>query len=118
MLGISNSRMKDFYDIWKLATDFEFSGELLSKAIAATFINRKTALPTSPPLALTSEFSNDQQKAKQWIAFCKKTGLDVGELELSDIVNELQKFLLPVTTAAAQQSSFDKVWPKRGPWTG
>ena len=117
MLGISNSRMKDFYDIWRLATDFEFSNELLSKAIAATFSRRATEVPKSPPLALTSEFSTDEQKAAQWKAFCKKTGLDVGELELSDIVNELQKFLLPVATAAARKTSFEEAWPKYGPWT-
>lgn len=118
MLGISNSRMKDFYDIWKLAGDFEFKGEILSKAIAATFSRRTTDVPKFPPLALTSEFSEDSQKAAQWKAFCKKTGLDVSELELPDIVNELNRFLMPVATAIANQTGFSKDWPKGGPWSG
>ena len=61
MLGIANSRMKDFYDIWKLAKDFEFSGEILQTAIQATFTRRATQLPTTPQVALTSEFAEDSQ---------------------------------------------------------
>jgi len=33
-LGVLNSRMKDFYDIWLLARQFDFEGEKLSKATA------------------------------------------------------------------------------------
>jgi hypothetical protein len=32
-----NSRTKDFYDIWILALEFEFEGEVLGNAIRATF---------------------------------------------------------------------------------
>ncbi len=118
MLGISNSRMKDFHDIWKLANDFEFSGEILQKAIAATFSRRATEVPKLPPLALTSEFSTDEQKAAQWKAFCNKTGLDIGVLELPAIVNELNRFLMPIAEAIANQTSFNKDWSKGGPWSG
>lgn len=43
-LGLANSRMKDYYDLWVLMREFEFDGELLRKAIAATFSRRKTPL--------------------------------------------------------------------------
>ena len=36
MLGIANSRMKDFYDLYVLARDFHFDGAILAKAINAT----------------------------------------------------------------------------------
>jgi len=62
MLGIANSRMKDFYDVWTLARQFEFSGPVLCSAIRATFERRKTALPVKPPLALLPEFTEDRQK--------------------------------------------------------
>lgn len=58
-LGIANSRMKDFYDVWVLARDFEFDGATLARAISATFGRRKTQVPAVPPLALTSEFGRD-----------------------------------------------------------
>ena len=62
MLGIANSRMKDFYDLWVLARQFEFQGPMLCQAIRATFERRRTSVPAEVPLALSAEFSNDQGK--------------------------------------------------------
>lgn len=42
MLGIANSRMKDFFDLWVLARSFTFAGPVLAAAIRATFARRKT----------------------------------------------------------------------------
>lgn len=41
-LGLANSRMKDFYDIWTLSQEFDFDGSVLSAAILATFNRRRT----------------------------------------------------------------------------
>ena len=46
-LGIANSRMKDFYDLWVLAQRFEFKSSTLTAAIQATFKTRRTTLPRS-----------------------------------------------------------------------
>lgn len=73
-LGIANSRMKDFFDVWFLAMNFQFDGSVLSRAIKATFERRKTELPKAPPLALTKGFSEDDAKMKQWKAFVSKSG--------------------------------------------
>ena len=35
-LGLANSRMKDFYDLWMLAQRSAFDGEVLSQALQAT----------------------------------------------------------------------------------
>lgn len=64
-LGIANSRMKDFYDVWILLREFDFKGEILCKAIQATFERQKTPLPESTPLALSTEFSKDTIKQTQ-----------------------------------------------------
>lgn len=61
-LGIANTRMKDFYDLWMLAGLFEFEGDRLARAIAATFERRRTPIPAEAPLALTSEFHADASK--------------------------------------------------------
>ncbi len=53
-LGRANSRMKDFYDIWILSKSFDFAGDRLARAIAATFARRDTAVPVDLPDALTS----------------------------------------------------------------
>ena len=45
MLGLANSRMKDFYDVWILSRSHEFDDDRLPRAIAATFERRGTAIP-------------------------------------------------------------------------
>jgi Nucleotidyl transferase AbiEii toxin, Type IV TA system len=52
-LGMANSRMKDFYDLWFLSRNFEFEGSTLSAAVRATFERRRTMIPEHSPIALT-----------------------------------------------------------------
>ena len=115
-LGIANSRMKDFYDIWVLSRQFDFSGTKLCTAIQATFNRRKTALPKKPPFALTSEFSNDSQKLMQWRAFVRKSKLDAQGLALTEITECLMKFLMPPTEALSNDKLFEMDWSSGGPW--
>ena len=75
-LGITNSRLKDFYDLHFLTQNFEFDREILVQAITATFEKRKTPLPTKVPIALTEEFSGDANKNTQWKSFLQKTQLN------------------------------------------
>ncbi len=109
-LGIANSRMKDFYDIWTLARQFPFEGPSLRAAIRATFERRQTALPVKPPLALTSEFGTDRQKAVQWTAFLKKGKLVEKPPPLIEVVVLLESFLMPPTLASASRVLWDRRW--------
>jgi len=43
-LGILNSRMKDFYDIWMLSRQYDFEGTSLAEAIRQTFAQWGTTL--------------------------------------------------------------------------
>lgn len=117
MLGIANSRMKDFFDLLTLCSQFEFDGELVRRAIQATFKRRKTNIPTSLPLALTEEFSQDQQKSMQWNAFLKKSGLGEENLSLSELAGRLAAFLMPPARAADLETSFDMFWKPAEGWT-
>ncbi len=116
MLGIANSRMKDFYDIWSLARDFDFDGLILSQAIAATFKRRRTALPTEAPLALTGSFSQDRAKATQWDAFIRKNRLLANKASLLDITAFLRDFLMPPVLSIQQGREFNLIWHASGPW--
>jgi predicted nucleotidyltransferase component of viral defense system len=115
-LGIANSRMKDFYDIWYLCQNFKFEGVTLSQAIKATFDRRRTPLPTDPPLALTSEFSEDAAKQTQWKAFIRKGKLKTDEKTLGEVVAVLQDFLMPPTQAVVQGREFQLIWQPGGSW--
>lgn len=114
-LGMANSRMKDFYDLWVLSRDFAFAGEALRKAIAATFARRRTSLPETVPLALSPAFANAPAKTVQWRAFVRKAGL-TGQPELGSIVDALLEFLWPPVDAAGRAGSFTRRWQPSGPW--
>ena len=116
MLGIANSRMKDFYDLWFLSKEFTFFGEALGSAIKATFERRQTTVPLIPPLALTAEFSGDETKQKQWSAFIRKGKLRSDRKTLSEVVTILQYFLMPPSLAVANNEPFNKIWHPAGPW--
>lgn len=115
-LGIANSRMKDFYDVWTLAQRFAFSGPDLASAIRATFERRKTALPDQAPLALTPEFAEDSQKLVQWQAFLRRANLDAQRAELPMIAEDLRAFLMPPTAALVASNAFEMNWAPNGPW--
>jgi hypothetical protein len=86
-LDITNSRMKDFYDLHWLATYFELDPPSVRKAIEVTFARRQTELPQSPPVAYTTAFMEDSQKREQWNAFLRKNKLQAPELpELIKII--------------------------------
>lgn len=80
-LGELNSRMKDFYDIWLLARQFDFSLPSLAGAITATFEQRDTALPR-PPI-FSEEFATDKQP--QWRAFVRRLRDDQNELDFKNV---------------------------------
>ncbi len=116
MLGIANSRMKDFYDLWVLARRFEFHGPVLCQAIRATFERRHTPVPAELPTGLSSEFAEDRGKQTQWRAFIGKGKLHVGGVELGEIVDALRGFLMPAAQAIVAGGLLEMEWPASGPW--
>lgn len=113
-LGIANSRMKDYFDLWILARHTDFDGNTLRQAVQATFDRRKTPLTGQAPFGLTDAFAQDAQKQMQWQAFQKKNRLEA--LALNDVVAALTTFILPVIEAASANMSFPARWQANGPW--
>jgi len=68
-LGVLNSRMKVFYDIWLLVGLFDFDGAILSEAIRQTFERRGTQIPSGIE-AFSASFIDSKQD--QWPVFWKK----------------------------------------------
>ncbi len=115
-LGIANSRMKDFFDIWIMARDFPFDGRTLSEAIRATFQRRQTSVPASPPMALRADFGEDIAKGQQWQAFATRSGTMSSVPTLALVVEDLAKFLMPPSQAVAGGKEFLERWDAGGPW--
>lgn len=102
MLGLANSRMKDFYDVWILSRSYAFDDDRLPRAIAATFERRGTAIPSEAPLALTQAFAFDSGKQRQWAAFVRDLAIDIPALET--VVTDLAEFLMPNAQRARDRS--------------
>ncbi len=113
-LGILNSRMKDFFDLWVLARHSDFDGPILSRAVAATFERRRTPIPNGAPMGLSDEFISDAQKNKQWRAFLRKNALDA--MPLAMVIADLREFLLPVLASVEASGSSDMAWWCREGW--
>jgi len=114
-LGVANSRMKDFYDLWVLAQRFEFEGSTLAVAVEATFKTRRTSLPRSSPLALRAEFYELSTKQTQWRAFLRKSGLNA-DSSLKEIIEVIREFVMPVVDGVLKENDENRVWQPGGPW--
>jgi hypothetical protein len=110
-----NSRMKDFYDVWLLASQFAFDGALLAKAIDATFTNRETTIDVAP-IAFTPDFTEQASTLTQWSAFRSKLPNAECPATLSEVVTFLADFLLPIARAYRGRESFARRWTPGGPW--
>jgi hypothetical protein len=115
-LGMANSRMKDFYDVAVLAQSFDFEGELLARAIRATFERRKTPLPDTTPVALTPAFADDPTKQSQWTGFVRKASIE-GARSLAETIKAARAFVEQPLLAAANISPPPGAWRPGGPWT-
>jgi hypothetical protein len=73
-LGVLNSRMKDFYDIWVLSSTFDFKGEILAEAVEKTFEQRNTPVNMNTAI-FDPSFGKDGNKNVQWQGFISKTNL-------------------------------------------
>lgn len=93
-LGLANSRVKDYYDVWALLATRELEGERLASAIAATFKRRGTELPTDTPDALTAAFAANNARSSQWLAFTRNIERETPPLDV--VVAELESRLMPV----------------------
>ncbi len=115
-MGITNSRMKDYYDLWVISQHSDIDGKLLSQAIEATFKKRGTLIPTDIPLSLDEQFAGDHLKQKQWTAFLKR--IDVPEMTppLKDIIVILRRLLMPLVAALLNEKPYLKTWKASKGW--
>lgn len=114
-LGLLNSRMKDFYDIWLLLRQFDFDGAKLATAIARTFSHRGTTV-VAQPTAFTQAFASDAAKLAQWDGFVRKSRLSDAPRDLAIVVGAIAAFLGPPASAVADGSSFTDSWIAPGEW--
>jgi predicted nucleotidyltransferase component of viral defense system len=112
-LGEINSRLKDFYDLWLLASGYAFSGPLLAQAIRATFTHRSTPIAL-PIIALDESFANPARET-QWRAFLRRNRLDEPQT-LRETIRVIAPFALPILATITNGGPFEARWEPGGPW--
>jgi predicted nucleotidyltransferase component of viral defense system len=114
-LGLLNSRVKDFFDIWLLSRQFDFQGSTLAQAITETFSNRGTAIPADP-VAWSAAYAGNPARQTQWLGFVRRNRLQEIPTDFAEIVSVNTTFLRPVVSALAGGTDFQDEWHAPGPW--
>jgi len=117
-LGLINSRLKDFYDLWMLAGGLSFAGQTLADALRATFRARGTELLVEAPVALTSAFAHQSASAAMWRAYRSRlvaSGIEA-PADLAEVVRVIGDFIMPPALAAASGTPFDQSWAPGAGW--
>jgi predicted nucleotidyltransferase component of viral defense system len=114
VLGDSNSRMKDFYDLFNLSRLFSFKGQAFTKAIEATFERRGTALPASFPIP--SSFFDQDAHARQWRAYLTRNQLAAAPEDFTSVGETMRGFLVEPYDALVAEKEFHGSWSPGGPW--
>ncbi|MCX7554841.1 nucleotidyl transferase AbiEii/AbiGii toxin family protein [Marinicella sp. S1101] len=112
-LGLSNSRMKDFYDLLTIAQTMSLSMGELQQAIMATFDRRGLVISDADLMIFTELFKNDADKNKQWNAFKRKNGLPLKD-DFAVTIDKIQGFLEPVYQhIALDKNPVEKHWDNK-----
>ena len=99
LLGMANSRLKDYYDLSVLLERETLDTELLTRAIKATFERRGMPVSEAVPIGLTEEFGHDTSRQSLWLAFLRKN--ELSQEPLSAIVDRLRSSLASALNRAA-----------------
>ena len=116
-LGMANSRLKDFYDIWILSRKLRFDGSLLQAAIQATFSHRQTRLPVEAPAAFSKEFAEENARQAQWKAFLTRHALEDSPQNFEVTISSIRDFLQPVMDALTAGEQFSLFWEPDNGWS-
>ena len=94
--GRFNSRMKDYFDLYRIFSVHKFDEPLLSEAIKATFQNRGTEFVEKHDF-FSEDFENDAMLNQQWINYVRRMKLTLPSFQ--DIHKTVSNVLLPYWTS-------------------
>ena len=98
LLGMTNSRLKDYPDLYVLLNNEQLDNQVLARAIHATFVRRGMGIPEIIPIGLTEVFANDPTRNFMWEAFLRKNELE--QKPLREVVAVIRNFIrTPISLA-------------------
>ena len=103
-LGMTNSRMKDYYDLLVICRAHTLSDTTLAQAIAATFRHRGTPLPQDVPPGLSDEFGTDQVAQRLWRGLLQRLRIQDAPSDFATVVKTVRDRLWPAMVLARGRS--------------
>ncbi|MCZ4806684.1 nucleotidyl transferase AbiEii/AbiGii toxin family protein [Legionella pneumophila] len=98
LLGMANSRLKDYLDLYVLLSNEQLDNQVLAQAIQATFTRRGMTVPEVLPIGLTDEFANDPTRESMWKAFLSKNELE--QKPLTEVITVIRNMIqMPFSVA-------------------
>lgn len=116
VLGDRNSRIKDFFDLYHLASQFEFDRPTLTESVRRTFARRRTPIPGVEPIALTSAYWENPSRPSQVRAFARRAGLTLPSEPEESFNDLLSSFLQPILDELHTGETRSGTWKPGGPW--
>lgn len=105
----TTSRMKDYFDIYYLASHYDFEGNILKEAIIQTFTNRGTDC-TIRSLNRIASMNKESNMINRWNAFTKKSLAVSLDFEL--VIQLIITFIEPLIHSIEEEKSMQKKWSK------
>lgn len=115
-LGMMNSRVKDYFDIYQISLHFPFRGKALKNGILLVFEQEDSTIPAGIPDGLTTVFGKMTAKQNLWNRFLARIEKDLLEITFDQVIESIRGFILPPARAAAARKPFDLFWHPGGPW--
>ncbi len=112
----TNSRMKDFYDLWVLQSRFGFDGATLSRAIQATFARRRTDVTPESCVVFQASFYTSEELIRRWRLYVQRGSFEEVPPTFAEVGEAIETFLRPVAESIARGEPFNQTWPPGGPW--
>lgn len=116
-MGLFNSRMKDFYDLVVLSDCLAFDGEVLVRAMRATFQCRETGWVDGLEGSLAAAYGDARERAAAWAAFLRRTRLELAPFAYAEVARKLERFLRAPAEAVYRGESFPSCWRPQFGWT-
>jgi hypothetical protein len=110
LLGMANSRLKDFYDLWLIAQTFTLREASLRDAVNRTFAHRGSKVPHDVPVGLSEDFA--AYWGPQWRTFLSRERMAAAPVDLVAVLADLRRFLMPLTSPPQAACT----WHPGGPW--
>lgn len=103
--GITNTRMRDFYDLYELIQIIDFSWDVYKNAFDKTCEKRKTIYEKEEAMRIMKEVASDSDMENRWGQFRKKNDF-VGDIMYKQLMDALMETTNKLFHTSIDRSSY------------